>query len=90
MGYIYYYDNLREHSAINYQTPFAHLKSQLPEIDDRIRFTIPIMLDKISVQLGPWSGYHVLAQHHVNYPSFVNLVKYPLPNNILLLKTIEK
>ena len=41
MGYIYYYDNVREHSTINDLTPFAYLKSQLPEIDDRIRFIIP-------------------------------------------------
>jgi len=63
MGYIYYYDNVREHSAINDLTPFAYLKSQLPEIDDRIRFIIPILLDDVSVKLGPWSGYHVLAHH---------------------------
>jgi len=68
-GYIYYYDNIREHSSLNYLTPFAYLKSQCPDIDDRIRFTIPIMLDDVSVQLGPWSGYHVLAQHHkVHHP----------------------
>ena len=63
MGYIYYYDNLRGHSSLNYSPPFAHLKSQLPDIDDKIRFTIPILLDDVSVRLGPWSGYHVLAQH---------------------------
>ena len=68
MGYIYYYDpsrvgRMRGHSSLNYQTPFAYLKSQLPEIDDKIRFVIPIILDNVSVQLGPWSGYHVLAQH---------------------------
>ncbi len=62
-GYIYYYDNLRGHSSLNYQTPFAYLKSQLPDIDDKIKFTIPIILDDVSVRLGPWSGYHVLAQH---------------------------
>jgi transposase-like protein len=67
MGYIYYYDNVREHSALGYQTPFAHLKSQLPEIDDRIRFVIPIVLDEVSVRLGPWSGYHLLAQHQKGY-----------------------
>ena len=65
MGYIYYYDNVREHSSLSYQTPFAYLKSQLPDLDDKIRFAIPIMLDKVSVELGPWSGYHVLAQHLV-------------------------
>jgi putative transposase len=63
MGYIYYYDNVRGHSALNYRTPFAHLKSQLPDINDKIRFVIPIILDDVSVQLGPWSGYHVLAQY---------------------------
>ena len=63
MGYIYYYNNLREHSSLNYQTPFSYLKTQLPDIDDKMRFVIPIMLDKVSVELGPWSGYYVLAQH---------------------------
>ncbi len=63
MGYIYYYNNLREHSSLNYQTPFSYLKTQLADIDDKMRFVIPIMLDKVSVELGPWSGYHVLAQN---------------------------
>ena len=65
MGYIYYYNNLREHSSLNYQTPFSYLKTQLADIDDKMRFVIPIMLDKVSVELGPWSGYHVLAQHRI-------------------------
>ncbi len=65
-GYIYYYDNVRGHSSLNYETPFARLKTQLPEIDDKIRLTIPLMLDDVSVRLGPWSGYHVLAQHRVS------------------------
>mgnify|MGYP001409230248 CR=1 FL=1 len=64
MGYIYYYNNVREHSSLNYQTPFSYLNTQLPHIDDKMRFVIPIMLDKVAVQLGPWSGYNVLAQHH--------------------------
>ena len=63
LGYIYYYNNLREHSAIDFKTPFSCLKAHLPDIDDKIRFVIPIMLDKVAVELGPWSGYHVLAQH---------------------------
>jgi len=54
---------VREHSSLNYQIPFAHLKSQLPEIADRIRFVIAIMQDEVSVKLGPWSGYHILAHH---------------------------
>jgi len=63
LGYIYYYNNLREHSALDFKTPFSCLKAHLPDIDDKIRFVIPIMLDKVAVELGPWSGYHVLAQH---------------------------
>jgi hypothetical protein len=27
------------------------------------------MLDKVAVELGPWSGYHVLAQQHIIYQS---------------------
>lgn len=64
LGYIYYYNNLREHSALNYQTPFAYLKGQAPEVCDTIRFVQPILLDEVSVKLGPWSGYRVLAQNH--------------------------
>ncbi|OQB25681.1 MAG: hypothetical protein BWY10_02456 [Chloroflexi bacterium ADurb.Bin180] len=63
MGYIYYYNNVREHSSLGYETPFASLKRQLPEVDDSIRAPIPILLDKVAVQLGPWGGYNVLAQH---------------------------
>jgi transposase len=63
LGYIYYYNNVREHSSLDYKTPFAHLKRQLPDIDENIRFVIPIMLDKVAVELGPWSGYNVLTQH---------------------------
>jgi len=63
LKYIYYYNNVREHSSLGNKTPFDYLKEQEPTIDDRIRFAKPFMLDKVSVQLGPWSGYHVLAQY---------------------------
>jgi len=63
LGYIYYYNNVREHSSLGYKTPFAHLMEQQPEIVDSIRTVIPIMLDQVAVALGPWSGYNVLAQH---------------------------
>ena len=61
--YIYYYNNVRKHSGIGRQTPFQHLVKQMPHIDGRIRMVPPIFLDKISVDLGPWSGYHLLAQN---------------------------
>ena len=63
MGYIYYYNNVREHSSLDYKSPFQVLKENLPQVHDSIRFIIPVMLDKASVEIGPWSGYNVLAQH---------------------------
>jgi transposase len=63
LGYIYYYNNLREHSSLDYSTPFAYLKQQLPHIDDHIRCFQPFMLDDVSVKLGQWSGYNLLTQH---------------------------
>jgi len=35
MGYMYYYNNVREHSALGYHTPFEILKEQMPEIDEK-------------------------------------------------------
>jgi len=64
-NYIYYYNNVRKHSGIGRITPFQHLSSQLPELDAKIRLVPPIFLDNISVDLGPWSGYHLLAQNLV-------------------------
>jgi len=66
MGYMYYYNNVREHSSLNYQTPFQALKQQLPGVDDAIRYIIPVMLDKAAVEIGPWSGYNVLAQYRMS------------------------
>jgi len=65
LGYIYYYNNIRKHSSLNYQTPYQHLQEHLLEVDKNIRFVIPIMLDKISVEIGNWSEYNVLAQHPI-------------------------
>lgn len=64
MGYIYYYNNVREHSSLNDYTPFQYLKERMPGINDNIRYIIPIMLDDASVKMGDWSGYNVLAQNH--------------------------
>ena len=52
-GYIYYYNNLREHSSLDYQTPFAYLKQQLPNLNDHIRYQQPFLLDDVSVALDP-------------------------------------
>lgn len=61
--YIYYYNNVRKHSGIGRLTPYQKLSSQIPSLDARIRIVPPIFLDTISVELGPWSGYHLLAQN---------------------------
>ena len=65
LKYLYYYNSLREHSSLGYKTPYQYLKEQNPEIDDNIRFAIPFMLDDVSTNLGPWSGYHLLAQNRI-------------------------
>lgn len=38
-----------------FSTPFffSYLKDQLLEIDDKIKFVVPIMLDKVAVEMGP-------------------------------------
>lgn len=62
-NYLYYYNCVRRHSSLTLGTPYAHVKKDLPHIDDTIRFIPPLFLDKLSVDLGTWSGYHVLAQY---------------------------
>ena len=82
LHYFYYYDCVREHSSLENQTPFGYLKKHLPEIDDAIRFATPFILDDVSVKLGPWSGYHLLAQNrkylllppiHPHYQSLLDI-----------------
>ena len=63
MGYMYYYNNVREHSSLNDLTPFVHLKKQLPQISDTMKYIQPFILDDVSVKIGSWSGYHVLVQN---------------------------
>lgn len=67
LGYIYYYNNVRRHSSLDDQTPFAYLKQQCPNLDDRIRYTRPLLLDEAAVKIGPWSGYNVLAHYHTKW-----------------------
>ena len=64
LRFMYYYNNLREHSSLSFQTPFDFLIQQQPDIDPKIRYFQPFLLDNVSVIIGPWSGYNVLAQHH--------------------------
>ena len=59
----YYYNAVRKHSSIDRETPVQRLFKQDPHLDARIKFVPPLILDNISVDLGDWSGYHLLAQH---------------------------
>ena len=65
LNYIYYYNNVRKHSSLGRLTPYQYLSSQMPTLDARIRIVPPLFLDNISIDLGPWSGYHLLAQYQV-------------------------
>jgi len=62
-NYIYYYNTVRKHSGINRETPFQRLMKQSPQLDVRMKYVPPLILDNITVDLGDWSGYHVLAQN---------------------------
>jgi transposase len=62
-NYIYYYNTIRKHSGIDRETPWQRLSKQHPSLNARIKYVPPLILDNISVNLGDWSGYHVLAQN---------------------------
>lgn len=63
-SYLYYYNNVRKNTGVKRLTPFQFLISHTPTLDDKIRIVPPIFLDTLSMQLGTWSGYHLLAQYH--------------------------
>jgi transposase len=65
-NYMYYYNAVRKHSGINRETPVQRLSKQEPDLDAKIKFVPPLILDNISVDLGNWSGYHLLAQNLKN------------------------
>jgi len=63
-NYLYYYNVVRKHSGIERKTPWQKVTEELPTIDDKMKLVPPLLLDSLAVSLGPWSGYHALAQYH--------------------------
>ena len=63
LGYVYYYNNVREHSALGYRTPFQILQERTADVAADIRLPPPFLLDDVSTDIGPWSGYNLLAQY---------------------------
>ena len=57
LGYMYYYNNVREHSALDYRTPYEVLSGQLPSLAEGIRCPPPFLLDDVAVKLGPWCRF---------------------------------
>lgn len=62
-NYLYYYNVVRKHSSLERRTPWQKLTEELPTLDVKMKLVPPLLLDKLSVSLGPWSGYHALAQY---------------------------
>ena len=58
--------NFCERSSFDHQTPCAHLKHQTPEINGALRFDQALILDEVSVALGPWSGCSVRDAEHTS------------------------
>ena len=67
-NYNYYYNAVRKHSVIDRETPVQRLFKQEPHLDAKIKFVPPLILDNISIDLGEWSGYHLLAHHRLVSP----------------------
>jgi hypothetical protein len=67
--------------ALGYSTPYQGLEEQLPAQDDNIRFVVPIVLHNVAVELSPWSGYHVLAQHHLLRMADLHRTPIPWPDH---------
>lgn len=78
MNYLYYYNTVRKHSALGRVSPWAHLLSSTPDLDAKISFVPPILLDNLAVQLGDWSGYHLMASHlsSSDHVQSLQLVRY--------------
>lgn len=76
-NYLYYYNVVRKHSSLNRKSPYQHLMEHAPSLDAKIKFLPPLFLDKVSISLGPWSGYHVLAHHQMgSRASYLRLVRF--------------
>jgi transposase InsO family protein len=64
MGFIYYYNNVREHSSLDYQTPCARLKQTLPDLgtpyatSNPSSWTAPLLPLALGVDTMSWHSTH--------------------------------
>jgi transposase len=79
-NYMYYYNSVRKHSGINRDTPVQRLLNLEPHLDARIKYVPPLILDNLSVSLGNWSGYHLLAYHQIKPQSSLRGFVLPAPH----------
>lgn len=65
LNWQWYYNTKRDHTGegMNDGTPYEKLQKQYYWITKDICTFPPLLLDKVSANIGPWSGYNHLAQY---------------------------
>ncbi|MBU1000694.1 integrase core domain-containing protein [Patescibacteria group bacterium] len=67
LNWTWYYNTKREHTGEGMNsTPYRKLQKQYAWISKDICAFPPLLLDKISTNIGPWGGYNQLAHYRNN------------------------
>jgi len=76
LNWQWYYNTKRSHTGegMNDQTPYQKLQKQYYWITKDICTFPPLILDNISISIGPWGGYNHLA-HYRKYSRFYDFDK---------------
>lgn len=67
LNWEWFYNTKRDHTGegMDDGTPFEKLQKQYFWISKDICVFPPLILDKVSVNIGPWGGYNLLAHYHI-------------------------